>query len=460
MDTIIKTPMSYKSYCKKGETILSRIQVIRERVHGCKQIQAIASSFSMHRNSVRNIITLYHALAPPWFQEKIMSWQHFSLEEIQHCQFLLSKSRRPRSHSKQASIDDERKILSDFQLLKVGSKKLTMILSRKRKLWTLTSSQIRGVYKRNHLRVQKIRTKNKETRSLYNYRTIWAFADMHYDTKVLADQKSLPEETYENLKHNEHLPIYEWNIIDVASRARFIGYSRGKSSTFGLQFLLLVVGHIRSCGIFTTEQGGFKIHLHTDGGVEFFSWSQTKQDEWNRLLHLLDADIDCYTPNWDIRKNLIERSHRSDDEEFLIPFGASWKTKEDFMIQAIEYSDYWNNKRSHSWHGMDGRTPREQLEKRWLPKWQVQRLLDFPVLHLDESAYLIHEHFRYYQLQLRLQNLTDTIKNPLWREDRKGLIDFLTEYPEQDLQDYAQNVLTHYLNQIIAVPSSICKCNF
>jgi hypothetical protein len=71
-----------------------------------------------------------------------------------------------------------------------------------------------------------VRTKNGEIRSLYNYQTIGAFEDMHYDTKILADQKSLPASVYENLKHNEHLPIYEWNIIDVATRMRFMGYSR------------------------------------------------------------------------------------------------------------------------------------------------------------------------------------------------------------------------------------------
>ena len=71
-----------------------------------------------------------------------------------------------------------------------------------------------------------MRTKNGETRSLYNYQTIGAFEDMHYDTNVLSDQKSLPGAVYENLKHNEHLPILEWNIMDVASRTRFIGYSR------------------------------------------------------------------------------------------------------------------------------------------------------------------------------------------------------------------------------------------
>lgn len=445
-----KTIMSYKSYCKKGDTILARIQVIQQRIYHKKQINEITRSHSLHRNSVRNIISLYQALAPPEFKLKIEHGERFSQDEIDPshpmyiCQFLLPYSRKPRSHPKQASEAEEKKILADFQVVKVWAKKLSMMLSRKNEFSGLSIGKIRWVYKRNHLRVQKVRTKNGETRSLYNYQTIGVFADMHYDTKVLADQKSLPEAVYENLKYNEHLPIYEWNIIDVASRTRFIAYSRGKSSTFGLQFLVFVLTHIRSCGILTIEQGWHRIRMHTDWGVEFFSGSERKQAEWNAILDIFDAEIDCYNPNWDIRKNLIERSHRSDDEEFLIPFGANWKTKEDFMLQATEYSDYWNNKRSHSGHGMEGRTPREQLIKRWLPIWQVQRLLDFPVLHLDESFSLLTEHFRYYQIQQKFKDLTDTIKNPLWREDWKGIIDFITRYPEQDLQDYAQNVLTYY----------------
>jgi hypothetical protein len=165
---------------------------------------------------------------------------------------------------------------------------------------------------------------------------------MHFDTKELADAKSLPVDVYENFKHNEDLPLIEWNLIDAASRTRFMAYSRGKSSTFGLQFLVWVMSHIRYSGF--TEY----IHVHTDNGVEFFSGSEKKKVQWNDLLKELNADIDAYNPNWDIRKNLIERSHRSDDEEFLIPFGTKMKTKERFMIQAQEYNDYWNRLRAHS----------------------------------------------------------------------------------------------------------------
>ena len=49
---------------------------------------------------------------------------------------------------------------------------------------------------------------------------------------------------------------------------------------------MLVLSHVRSCGILTTEQGGQKISVHTDRGAEFFSGSKRKMQEWNDLLSL------------------------------------------------------------------------------------------------------------------------------------------------------------------------------
>lgn len=140
---------------------------------------------------------------------------------------------------------------------------------------------------------------------------------------------------------------------------------------------------------------------------------------------------------------MIERSHRSDDEEFLIPFGAEMKTKEPFMIQAQEYSDYWNTKRSHSGHGMDGRTPREQLIKRGLSTIQAQRILDFKVLYLDESFYTLQEHFQYFLFQKELletkkeksQEKSQEKGQERLFEDRKTSLDLITRYAH--LKHYA-----------------------
>ncbi len=116
--------------------------------------------------------------------------------------------------------------------------------------------------------------------------------------------------------------------------------------------------------------------------------------EWNELLLEVDAEIDCYNPNWDIRKNLIERLHRSNDEEFLIPFGASIKTKKQFMTQAQEYSEYWNTLRGHRGKGMYGKTPEEKITSLGIHK--AKQILTFRVLHLDDSFHLLQRHLEYF----------------------------------------------------------------
>jgi hypothetical protein len=86
---------------------------------------------------------IYEAHAPPGFREKIISGAHFSLEEIEKYTFLLPGSRRPKSHSKQASAEEEVKITTDFGKVKVGAKKLIMILERKKELGNLTLAKVR-----------------------------------------------------------------------------------------------------------------------------------------------------------------------------------------------------------------------------------------------------------------------------------------------------------------------------
>jgi hypothetical protein len=194
---------------------------------------------------------------------------------------------------------------------------------------------------------------------------------------------------------------------------------------------VLTISHLRYCWITN------HIRMHTDWWMEFFSWSERKQKEWNFILAQLDTDIDCYNPNWDIRKNLIERSHRSDDEEFLIPFWEDMKTTEQFMIQAQEYWDYWNKLRSHSWKWMDGKTPKEKLIT--LGIHQADRILNFEVLHLDSNFYRLQQHLEYFLFQKLLRSTTIEMLN----SDRKIWLSLLTKYSH--LRSYAQNVFTYYL---------------
>jgi hypothetical protein len=55
-----------------------------------------------------------------------------------------------------------------------------------------------------------------------------------------------------------------------------------------------------------------------DGGVEFCSASEKKLASWQKRLSPLNVELYQYEGPKDPRKNLIERSHRTDDEEFYI----------------------------------------------------------------------------------------------------------------------------------------------
>jgi len=60
------------------------------------------------------------------------------------------------------------------------------------------------------------------------------FGDLTLDWWIL-DKKGLPGEVYEHIK-GHGLPIYQWTLIDVATRARFLAYSWELSGPLGRCF--------------------------------------------------------------------------------------------------------------------------------------------------------------------------------------------------------------------------------
>ncbi len=125
MSIIKKGIMSYKNFLKKWEEISVRLRIIKYRVYEKWSIQALSTYFSMHRNSVRNIMLLYESEASEDFKYKIIHNISFSSEELsQLWTFLVSQSRRPHSHSRQASFSQEQKIRSWYEKTKVWAKRL------------------------------------------------------------------------------------------------------------------------------------------------------------------------------------------------------------------------------------------------------------------------------------------------------------------------------------------------
>ena len=242
----------------------------------------------------------------------------------------------------------------------------------------ISQNTVRAILKRNKVKPKKVRTKNKTTRHLYNYEELEAFEEIQIDTKYLHDSNSLPEDVYKNMKKRK-LPLYEWNAIDAKTRMRFTAYSWELNSTYGLLFVLMVVMWLR----LHNKQG--KIRIRVDNGSEFFSGSEKKKKEWNKILGLFEAEVYNIPPGAKHLMGIVEHSHRVDDESFLIIHGGRSKNAKEFLFRAHKWQNVWNKSRHSFGIGMEGKTPMEKLEE--VHDGMINKnVVNFPVITLEELS--------------------------------------------------------------------------
>lgn len=448
--TLPQEPMSYKEQIKISETseLLTKLKIIREVQQLGHPKTAVAEKYQMHRNTVRDIEKNFKQL-PQDIQKKLLT-ESITKGEIKKIMApLKNKSTKPHSNKRRANLKQEALILNIYhkRKIKVGHKRMYRLIKRKttnigttpkqesqelKILSNLTYPQLKGIYKRHKLKVKKKRTCNGQRKALYDYESLACFERLHFDTKDIPDQKALPPDIYDKFKLNKNLPVIEWNIIDAKSRYRFIAYSHNRTSEFGLRFLLFVIQFLRAYNLASWD---IKIIIGTDNGSEFFSGSERKKTEWNNFLKHLNAEIYSYEPGHDIRKNLIERSHRTDDEEFFVPRGSFINSKQDFLIEASTYSHYFNSERPHSGIGMNDLTPLEKIKKSGITN--PNKLLDFPTMILEDYI----DDLRHATEILFLADILSQNKYRL--DNQKFIADAFSSFPFSFFKN-AQNVLTYY----------------
>ena len=459
---IIQEPVSYKEQKKENELMAKYRVILKVLKHKRKQSE-VAESFSMHRNSVRNIVNDFIEKVSSETQKELLNPDNnYSIQEIEENLFpILGEKPVPKSNKRSATKQQEELILQYFnkEEITVGAKRMHMFIKRhiqsfcknpaykktsknpiytkesKKILENITPSQIRGIYKRNNLRVKKRRSMNKQRVALYDYAKLACFEHLHYDTKTIPDTKALPKKIYKKFKLNPELPVIEWNIIDVKSRFRFIAYSHERSSFFGLEFMIFVLQYIRA----NTLNYDMKITIGTDNGCEFFSGSERKKGEWNAHFRYLNAEIYSYTPGWDVRKNLIERSHKTDDEEFFVPRGKFIHNKKSFLKEAVNYSYYFNCQRPHSGIGMNNRTPLEILSHSGITS--IRAFTQFPTFLMEDSIPEILKTTQPIKLLKTLHSF-ENARSLLQNNCQKFLNNL--EYRNLISTIDAQKVLTHY----------------
>jgi len=164
-------------------------------------------------------------------------------------------------------------------------------------------------------------TKPYQVRSAHKGKRVTVYTAEHYaplqffqiDLKEILDKKTLPWDVYMHIKRYD-LPLYQWTSIDVRKRLRFIAYSYEKSFAFGLLFMRLVVLWLRGFGIRDS------VYIQTDWGEEFGGKSHRKLLKMQRE-HFDSLGARVYRTRKGCKEDngFVERSHRTDDEEFYIP---------------------------------------------------------------------------------------------------------------------------------------------
>ena len=260
---------------------------------------------------------------------------------------------------------------------------------------SIPENTIKGILKRNEIYPHKKRTMNRKRRPLYDYKHLLPFAEMQLDTKHILDQNALPTDVYRHIQ-SKKLPLYEWNMIDIATRTRFTAYSHELSALYGKMFISFVLTWIRTHGIQNP------VHIQADNGAEFCMGSKRKEIELNQFLSQFNASFSSIPAGKKYLQGVIERSHRSDDEEFLSIYPIRCNNSYDFTYYAQRWQDTWNAGRPHFGIEMNGLTPLDKLKQAHISC--PHNLLRFPVLLLEDllpfssflsGHYLLTNYYRF-----------------------------------------------------------------
>ncbi|NSW76163.1 MAG: transposase, partial [Candidatus Atribacteria bacterium] len=261
------------------------------------------------------------------------------------------------------------------QATNFGPKRLGVALARAHGVF-LSPSTIRNILRRHSIRCRKYRTGNGGTRYGVNLAAFRPLEFWQIDVKDIADQKALPPSAYASI-FRERLPRYQFTACEVRTRIRFIAYAHELSFLSGCAFLLLLTFWLRSFGVQR------QLLFQTDNGTEFGGLGNSRK----RLLmqrYIFDplgVTLLAIPPREKTVNTFVERSHRTDDEEFYALNLGKTTTKHTFLSMAQEWILTYNFRRPHFGRGMRGRTPMEVLLS--LQNDVHPALGAFPVLLLD-----------------------------------------------------------------------------
>lgn len=284
-----------------------------------------------------------------------------------------------RVHNKTDTLVEE-KVIAVKNSTKFGYRRVAKELRDKQGL-EIKDSACRNILKRARsnglLKGEKVVNANGKQVRFYDWYKAEPFEIIQTDLKDILDKKALPQEVYHHLQRY-NLPMYQWTAECVNTRIRFLAYSYEKSFTNGLCFYLMVIAWLRAHNIRA------ELVFTVDWGEEFGGKSRQKVRDINKLLKPLGAIVYQNHKGRSEENGFVERSHRTDDEEFYIPRLSTIKNNDQFFLEALNWQWYYNTKREHTGRGMNDSTPYQKLQRQhyWIPK----DICTFPPLILDNIS--------------------------------------------------------------------------
>lgn len=254
--------------------------------------------------------------------------------------------RQPRRTSRRV----ENRVIEAKNKTRLGAKRLAIYLAKYEKL-TVPWPTIRNVLRRNKDRLlgkRKASRRPLEKREFVDWYSAKPFEIVQVDLKHIRDLKALTRQQILHLDRYQ-IPNFQWSALDVTSRFKLIAYSRERSWTNGLCFYLWTIAWLRSHGVRS------QIIFTVDHGEEFGGKSWLKIVELRRLIGSFGCRLIQNHKGHCEENAHLERSHRTDDDEFYIPRALYLKSEHNLLEEALGYIYYYNNVREHS--ALDYQTP-------------------------------------------------------------------------------------------------------
>ena len=266
-------------------------------------------------------------------------------------------SRKPRYSPRQTPEDLEELVEKERKKTNYGRIRLAKHLESEYKV-RLSSHTIRNILHRRGLKKQSKKRGRFKAVTFYDWDILKPLEHFQIDLKEILDLKTLPYQVYRHA-YMHQLPRYQWTALDVYTRIKFIAYSKEKTLANGIVFFVLIHLWIRSYGI------DHKLFFQTDWGEEFGGKSIDK------LLRLQKEILDPLGIQLlRIRKRrwqdngFVERTHRTDDEEFYVPHLSKIKDLDQHFRFALKWVYRFNCQRAHFGKHMDSKTPYQRLREK------------------------------------------------------------------------------------------------